>query len=93
MRRSEVLVAVARPAAFRNRRTPRRRVMSVVIAFAPRPRSAAADAAREPAAPATILFFTGIRYERHDEPVVAPRPVKRRGARQLPRTQSAGHPA
>lgn len=70
--------------------------MSVVIPFAPRPRSATVAPSVEVAAtPATILFFTGIRYERHQEPVAAERPEqpKRRPARPLRRAQSVGKPA
>lgn len=67
--------------------------MSVVIPFAPRPRAAAAASPDDVAAtPATILFFTGIRYERHEEPLAAERPAqpKRRAAR---RAQGSRKPA
>ena len=70
--------------------------MSVVIPFAPRPRSAAAEPATTLAEmPATILFFTGIRYERHAEPAAAERKEqpKRRAARPTGRAQRARTPA
>jgi hypothetical protein len=70
--------------------------MSVVIPFAPRQRSATVEPSVDVAAtPATILFFTGIRYERHEEPAPVERPEqpKRRAARPLRRAQRVGKPA
>jgi hypothetical protein len=61
----------------------RRRIMAVVIPLAPlrRARSSEASVATRPE-PATILFFTGVRYERQAEPA-APEPVARRRRRSV----------
>jgi hypothetical protein len=62
----------------------RRRIMAVVIPLAPLRRAQTSEA---PAAarqePATILFFTGVRYERPAEPA-APEPAVRRRRRIVP---------
>ena len=42
--------------------------MAVVISLAPRRRAPASQAPAQRPEPATILFFTGVRYERQDEP-------------------------
>lgn len=65
--------------------------MAVVIPLAPlrRAQPSAASAATRPE-PATILFFTGVRYERQAEPA-APEPSVRRRQR-LPGTLPAGSP-
>jgi hypothetical protein len=47
--------------------------MADVIPFAPRRRFARTIAAAADAAPAQILFFTGVRYERQPEPPAAKR--------------------
>lgn len=59
--------------------------MAVVIPFQPRPRSTAAEgaASRE----GTILFFTGVRYERVAEPA-APKPRAARRAPSVKRSRS-----
>lgn len=54
--------------------------MADVIPFAPRRRFARTATAAADAAPAQILFFTGVRYERQPEPPAAkpqrrPRPT------------------
>ena len=66
--------------------------MSTILFFAPRPRAVQAQAL--PNAPAQILFFTGVRYERQPEPLhveMLPRP-RRRSARAAARATIAGHP-
>ena len=42
--------------------------MAVVISLAPRRRAHASQAPAQRPEPATILFFTGVRYERQGEP-------------------------
>lgn len=55
--------------------------MAVVIPLVPRLRAQAAEAPAAPRQePAVILFFTGVRYERHSEPA-APEPAGRRRQR------------
>lgn len=65
--------------------------MAVVIPLAPprrtQPSEASAATRQEPA---TILFFTGVRYERQAEPA-APEPVVRRRRRLVP-VPPAGSP-
>ncbi|MFA6967120.1 hypothetical protein [Bosea sp. (in: a-proteobacteria)] len=64
--------------------------MAVVIPLAPRRRaqpSEASAAARQE--PATILFFTGVRYERQAE-VAAAEPAVRRQSRPLTSTPAGG---
>lgn len=69
----------------------RRRIMAVVIPLAPlrrtQPSEVSAAARLEPA---TILFFTGVRYERQAEPA-APEPVVRR-RRRIAAVPPAGSP-
>lgn len=69
----------------------RRRIMAVVIPLAPLRR---AQPSEVPTAtrlePATILFFTGVRYERQAEPA-APEPVVRR-RRRIVAGLAAGEP-
>ncbi len=64
--------------------------MAVVIPLAPRRR---AQPSEGPAAtrrgPATILFYTGVRYERQAEPAT-PDPAVRRSRRAMAATPAAG---
>jgi hypothetical protein len=46
--------------------------MGEVIFFQPRRNAERSERAAQPSQEATILFFTGVRYQRHVEPVVAP---------------------
>ena len=46
--------------------------MGDVIFFQPTRRVAQSDRAAPPAQGAAILFFTGVRYQRHAEPPAAP---------------------
>ena len=77
--------------------------MAIVIPFVPTARSNEASLRGAPQPSGSILFFTGVRYERHPEPVVAPEPALA-GKRALRsktmlrakaplRTKSAGQPA
>lgn len=64
--------------------------MAVVIPLAPRRRAQPAEASALPRTePATILFFTGVRYERQGDPgVVAEAPSPRRPRVQPPSATS-----
>ncbi len=66
--------------------------MAVVIPFAPRRRRSARPRAAEPRDAAQILFFTGIRYERHGEPQ-PPADGTRRSRRDGERAKLAGKSA
>ena len=46
--------------------------MGEVIFFSPRRNAERSERAGAVSQEATILFFTGVRYQRHVEPVVAP---------------------
>lgn len=67
--------------------------MSIVIPFAPRAKTAHLPASA-PSAPAQILFFTGVRYERQPEPAPAETQARRRGRppRTTVRATVARHP-
>lgn len=70
--------------------------MAVVIPFALRRRRSERPQAAEPREAATILFFTGIRYERQAEPQPAPEPARRprrSSPRAKPIAKSARQPA
>ncbi len=54
--------------------------MAVVIPFVPRRRTAAVSQNPEASAPGTILFFTGVRYERQHEPAASKPPRRPRPA-------------
>jgi hypothetical protein len=70
--------------------------MAVVISLAPRRRAHASQAPAQRPEPATILFFTGVRYERQGEPIAdaaagrtshAPSTVRAKRSRKATRTR------
>jgi hypothetical protein len=70
------------PTSFNPRRPTRRRVMTIVIPFAPTRaalrRRAASEAPDAVASGAAILFFTGVRYERQPQAALPEEPAPRK---------------